>query len=173
MLRRLRQTFRDMKTIKSLCERAEQHANASGHTEPGAEHFILAAFDLPDGTARQAFRRANADPAQFEAAIARQYGLALQDLGMTTPSGSPPAVVPVRVPAGTGPFRAKPAVKALMDALWQLRKADAAPLLGAHVVLAALSATYGVTPRSLQCMGLDPAHLATSARDEIAAYPAA
>ncbi len=173
MLRRLRQTFRDMKTIKSLCERAEQHANASGQTEPGAEHFILAAFDLPDGTARQAFCRANADPAQFEAAIARQYGLALHDLGMITSSGGAPAMVPVRVPAGVGPFRAKPAVKALMDALWQLRKADAAPLLGAHVVLAALSATYGVTPRSLQCMGLDPALLAKSARDEIAACTAA
>ncbi|BBB97661.1 hypothetical protein ABIF38_004004 [Bradyrhizobium japonicum] len=40
----------DMGTIKFLCERAETYALQDQQREPGAEHFLLASLDLPDGT---------------------------------------------------------------------------------------------------------------------------
>ena len=168
MLNRLRQRIRDARTIKVLCEKAEQHANANGQREPGSEHFLMAALELSDGTARNAFRRLNADPDQFEAAVAQQYSSALQDVGIELARGNSLASEATPVPANTGIYKAKPSVEALMQTLWELKKADSAPLLGAHVVLAATSAQFGVTTRTLQSMGVDPAGLAAAAKAEIA-----
>lgn len=173
MLSKLRQKFRDIKTIKSLFEKAEQHANASGQREPGSEHFVMAAFGLPDGTAQNAFRRLNADPNQFATAVAQQYISALHDIGISLSQGNSLVSDTAPVPANNGVFKAKPSVKALIAALWELKKADSAPLLGAHVVLAAISAQFGVTPRTLQSMGVDPASLAAAAKVEIAAFHSA
>lgn len=169
MLSKLRQKFRDVKTIKSLFESAEQHANASGQREPGSEHFVMAAFDLPDGTAQNAFRRLNADPNHFATAVAEQYSSALHDIGISLPQGNSLVSDSAPIPAGKGPFKAKPSVKMLIETLWELKKADPAPLMGAHVILAAISAQFGVTPRTLQSMGVDPASLAAAAKAEIAA----
>jgi hypothetical protein len=47
-----------------------------------------------------------------------------------------------------------------------------APLLSAHVLLAATSAQYGVTARTFRAMGIDPAKLAEAATAEILAYRA-
>ncbi|MGZ8476106.1 MAG: Clp protease N-terminal domain-containing protein, partial [Candidatus Limnocylindria bacterium] len=46
-----------MRTIKKLLTDAEVEARAMGEAEPGAEHLLLAALDLPDGSARRAFER--------------------------------------------------------------------------------------------------------------------
>lgn len=173
MLNQLRQKFRDTKTIKSLFEKAEQYANASGQKEPGSEHFVMAAFELPDGTAQNAFRRLNADPNQFGAAVAQQYNNALRDIGITYSNGNSPINEAAPVPAHDGLFKAKPSVKTLIESLWEIKKSDSAPLLGAHVVLAAISAQFGVTPRSLQSMGVDPVSLADAAKAEIAASQSA
>ena len=54
MFETIKQRFRDMSTIKSLCLAAEQHANTDGQKEPGAEYFVLAALESPDGTAHKA-----------------------------------------------------------------------------------------------------------------------
>jgi ATP-dependent Clp protease ATP-binding subunit ClpA len=172
VLNRLRQKFRDVKTIKSLFKKAEQHANASGQREPGSEHFVMAALELPDGTAQNAFRRLNADPNQFRAAVAQQYNNALHDVGIEFSQGDSPVNETVSVLACNGVYKAKSSVKTLIETLWELKKADSAPLLGAHVVLAAISAQFGVTPRTLQAMGVDPASLAAAAKAEIAANPA-
>ncbi len=61
MLQRIKRKLDDMRTIKALAEAAERHANAAGEREPGPEHFLLAAFDLPDGLARRAFARLGAE----------------------------------------------------------------------------------------------------------------
>lgn len=61
--------LRDARTIKTLCERAEVHALRDQQQKPGAEHFLLAALDLEDGTARLAFSRAGAAPEGLHTAI--------------------------------------------------------------------------------------------------------
>jgi ATP-dependent Clp protease ATP-binding subunit ClpA len=78
----IKQRFKDMKTISALCSTAEFCANAVGQQEPGAEHFLLAALSLPDGSARRAFERIGANPQQFSAAIEQQYREALQSIGL-------------------------------------------------------------------------------------------
>ncbi len=82
MFSRIKQRFNDMGTIKALCERAEHHALQDQQREPGAEHFLLSALDLPDGTARRAFARVGADASDLPPAIARQYAEALRPLGL-------------------------------------------------------------------------------------------
>ena len=58
----LKRRIGEMRTIKTLCTDAERHAHADGAREPGLEHFLLAALDLPDGTLERA-ARAEADAA--------------------------------------------------------------------------------------------------------------
>ena len=48
MLQRIRQRLQDMRTLRQLFTRAEHHARAQGQPRPGAEHFLLAAIELPD-----------------------------------------------------------------------------------------------------------------------------
>ncbi|PHV04429.1 peptidase [Janthinobacterium sp. BJB412] len=173
MLSRLRQRFRDMRTIKTLCQGAERHANADGQSEAGVEHFILAALELPDGTARQAFARVGADPERFRDAIAQQYRDALRGIGLASPQLDALCQAGAAVPPKPGLYQGKPSVQSLMRQLADWPRASAAePLLGAHVI-AVGAAQQGVAPRALRAMGIDLAALAGAARAEIAAVAAA
>lgn len=175
MLNTIKQRFRDIGTIKALCFGAEKMANADGQKEPGAEHFVMAALELPDGTARKAFERVHADPDSFRAAIARQYEDALQNIGIALSHDSAISEDTTPTAAGTGAYRTQPSAQALMQTLTREimvkeQKADsAAPLLSAHVILAATTAQYGVVARAFRAMGVDPAKLAEAAKAEILA----
>ena len=176
MFKTIRQRFRDMGTIKALCFEAEKLANAEGQKEPGAEHFVLSALALPDGTARKAFLRINADPDNFRVAIAQQYEDALQNLGIALPNDAEISDEATPIPTSKGPYKAQPSAQALMQTLTREimvkeQKANStAPLLSAHVVLAATSAQYGVAARAFRAMGIDSASLANAAKAEISAY---
>lgn len=169
MFRRLKQRFADMRTMTSLCQGAERLANADGQQEAGAEHFILAALELPDGTARASFLRAGADPARFRDALAQQYADALESVGIAAGAlaragGAPPA------PPRKGLYRAKASAQALLQELADWKKSSATePLLGAHVVAVGAAAQHGVAARALRRMGVDLQALVTAARTEIAA----
>ena len=175
MFKTIKQRFRDMRTIKTLCFGAEKLANANGQKEPGAEHFVLAALELPDGTARKAFERIHANPNSFRNAIAQQYEDALQNIGIALPHGVTITDEATPVSTGTGPYKTQSSAQALMQTLTREimvkeQKADsAAPLLGAHVILAAAAAQYGVAVRAFRTMGVDPTKLAEAARAEIIA----
>lgn len=157
MFKRIRSKLDDMGTIKRLCERAEAHALHDQQREPGAEHFLLAALDLPDGTARLAFERAGAEPDALKAAIERQYGDALQSIGLTAD-----ALPDMPVSAHSGAYHAAPSGQAVMQELAEARR-DHAPLLGAHVVSIVAGLPQGVAPRALRALGVDPASLKSSA----------
>jgi ATP-dependent Clp protease ATP-binding subunit ClpA len=168
----IRQRIRDMGTIKTLLTGAERHANADGKTEFGAEHIVLSALALPDGTARNALMRVQADPERFGTAIAEQYDDALRSLGL-----SPHPLLRDAQPVSPrkGPCRVQASAQTLMEALRdimvQAQKEDAScPLLGAHVLLAASTAQFGVAVRALRAMGVAPAEVGEAARAEVAAY---
>jgi ATP-dependent Clp protease ATP-binding subunit ClpA len=170
MFDRLRHRLRDVGTIKRLCEGAEAHARRAGQEQPGAEHFVLAAIDLPDGTARATFARLGADAKDFGPAIERQHQEAVAALGLEPEAWpAPPAEAP-GVPM-VGLYRAQPSGQALLQALAREReRAGETPLIGAHVLAAAVSAERGITARALQAMGVDRPALRAAAAGEIAAH---
>lgn len=176
MFKTIRQRFRDMNTIKALCLAAEKFGNADGQMKPGAEHFVLSALALPDGTARKALLRLHANPDCFPAAIAKQYKDALHSVGVSLSCVNDIADQPTAIPTGDGLYKAQPSAQALMQTLTREimkkeHKADStAPLLSAHVLLAALSAQYGVAARAFRAMGIDPEKLNEAAKAEILAY---
>lgn len=168
MFRTLKQRIKDIRTIKSMCLGAERHANVDGEKEPGLEHFILAALDLPDGTARKAFERIGADPDLFRGAIAEQYDGALRSIGVETShlgsihrSGAP-------IPPNEGIYKSKPQVQALMQQLATRDKKYASePLLGAHVIAAVATFQHGVASRTLAMMEIDRKALIEAAQLEV------
>jgi ATP-dependent Clp protease ATP-binding subunit ClpA len=165
MFGKLKQRLNDARTINILCTAAEQHANAAGQQEPAAEHFVLAALELPDGSARRCFERIGADAGQFSAAIDRQHRDALKAIGVDETLLE--AVETDSVPRKHGIYRAQPSGQALMQRVADQAKQLDEPLSGAHVVLAMTLSQLGVTPRALRDMGIDMQALASAARAEI------
>lgn len=170
LFKAVRQRMRDAGTLKQLCFRAESLANAEGQREPGAEHFVLAALELPDATAHRAFATIGITPARFHAAIASQYRSALAHVGIHAgdfEDDGPP------LPTSRGPYRSQPSAQALMAALTRdvMKAAQAqdptTPLLGAHVLLAAGAAKRGVCARALAALGVTFESLVTAATLEL------
>lgn len=160
MLKTLRQRFRDARTVSRLCNGAEKHANAGGQRQPGAEHFVLAALELEDGTARQTFTSLGIDSEAFAAAIESQYRAALATVGVAD-SGEAglPEAHPTAPPRG--PYLAQASAQRLMSVLTgeimkEAQQGDSSfPLLSAHVLLAASSAKHGVCVRAFEALDLD------------------
>lgn len=161
MLQRIRQRLADMRTIKALCEAAERYALAGGEREPGPEHFMLAAFDLPDGLARRVFERLGIDPAGVRGAIAASHGAALASVGVDAAALADDAPLP----PSSGPYRAKGSMQAVMQQLAAWPRANALePLTGAHVLAVVAGARNGTAARTLRTMGLDGAQVVAAAK---------
>lgn len=159
--------FRDAGTLQTLFASAERHANEEGEA---AEHLVMAALEMPDGTAGRTFERVGAKPARFHDAVARQYVEALRAIGM-----EPSAVAPLNdgppVSSAEGVYKAQASAQALVQKLTETKPFNAAlPLLGADILIAAAAGQHTIAVRALRAMGVDPAALAAAARAEIAAY---
>lgn len=166
MFAALQRRLKDMGTLKSLCLQAEAHALADQQRQPGAEHFLLAALDLPDGVAGRAFARLHADPAGLQRAITQQYAEALASIGVDqvhADSVEPPAR-PTRL------YDAAASGQAVLKALAAREQGDRTPLLSGHVVAVVAEMQQGVAPRALRAMGVDPAALRSAALAEVSAY---
>ena len=164
MFQRIRQHFQSMRTLQQLCTGAEHHARSQGQSAPGAEHFLLAALDLPDGSARRAFERLGADPAAVSGASEPPYRAALQGLGLG--AALPPAAAATAPRPGL--YQAQPSGQELMQALARSRKAQAGPLRGAHVVAVVAAMPQGVAARTLRALRLDAGQLGAAAQAEAA-----
>lgn len=166
MLNKIKKRFQYMKTIKTLCEHAERYALQDEQREPGAEHFVLSAIDLPDGTAKLAFTRAGMDATSFKGAILSQYDDALRYVGLAPPA---PGEAPARTEASgqsRALYNAAASGRDLMLALAAARKGHN-PLLGAHVISIVADMEHGVAARALDAMGADRATLKRAADDVI------
>jgi ATP-dependent Clp protease ATP-binding subunit ClpA len=163
MFSRIKSKLRDMGTIRQLCEIAEAHALQDRQQEPGAEHFLLAALDLEDGTARLAFQRTGANPEGLKRAIEHQYEAALHSVGIAVaPAANSDDVAPER--SALGPYEAAPSGQEVMQALADSRQRHE-PLLGAHIVAIVAAMPHGVAARALRIMGIDAAELRTAAEE--------
>ncbi len=162
MFSRIKARFNDIGTIGTLCTAAERHALREEQREPGAEHFLLAALDLPDGTARRSFEEVGADPAALKDAIARQYGDALAAIGLDVGAPSAASAGAEPLAARPGVFNASASGQEVMQALAASRSQHA-PLLGAHVVAIVAGMPHGTAVRALRAMGVDPGQLRSAA----------
>lgn len=168
MFKRLKLRIQDIHTISDLISGADRYAEQNGEDMPGAEHYLLSALSLPDGTAKQVFKRLNADPSKFQIAINKQYSDALNIVGVDTSviEGEPEPI------SSSGILHnSKPSGQAVMKALYALKSHDKErPILGAHILEVISHMKYGVVARSLRTMGIDGQALHIAADDELAAY---
>lgn len=162
--------FDEFRTIKSLLGGAERLARESGEELPGAEHLLLAALDLPDGTGRRAFERLEVDPDGLPAAIAAQHLEALEAVGI---DAGGVATLHQPAPPARGVFRGTPAAQAVFRRAVELSGTPKPRrLLGGHVILAICEMEHGTAARTLRQMGIDRARLADAARDEVGLFRA-
>ncbi|MDI6098708.1 Clp protease N-terminal domain-containing protein [Actinoplanes sp. NEAU-A12] len=165
---KLPRAIQDMRTIKMLLTAAETQAQRAGDGLPGPEHLLLAALDLPDGTARRAFERAGTDPAEFQAAIDEAHRQAMRDIGVLAAGPSRP--LPEAAPAG-GLYRLTAPGQEVFQAAVRLAKAGRrSPLRGAHVVAAAGDQERGTVARALKVLGVDRGALTAAAGEVLTGH---
>jgi len=168
MFKRMKLRFRDIRTIGKLIPGADEEAHMMGEEEPGAEHFLLSALKLPDGTAQKVFERVGASPEQFKVAIKKQYSDALNAIGIDTNimEYDPEPITTSRVL-----HNAQPSGQAVMKALYALKSHDKdRPLLGAHVVDIVARMEHGVAARAFKAMGLDQNIILSVVKDELDSF---
>jgi len=154
-----------MKTVSQLISGADQQANILGEEEPAAEHFVLSALNLSDGTAKRVFDRIGANPDNFLSAIKQQYTDALSSVGINHDAIE---TDPEPIENSKLFHNSKPSGQAVMKSLYVSKQGDKdRPLLGAHVVAVAADMEFGIVARALKAMGIDRSQLAKAARDEL------
>lgn len=155
------QTLADMATMRSLLEGAERESAAQGEADPGAEHVVLAALALPDGTAADALAALGVDAARLRLAIERVHAEALAAVGIV----EPPAPTPRPTPTNRGVYRSKGSTRDLLRATAEARKAQRAKrFTSAHVLVGASTLEYGTLPKALHHLGIDAATLRATAQ---------
>jgi ATP-dependent Clp protease ATP-binding subunit ClpA len=167
MFTKLKQRWKDTRTIMALSLDAERRALQAGQQHPGAEHYTLAALDLEDGSARRVFERIGADPEAYRAALAERHAAALSTLGIDA-EPLQQAEPPSQANASTL-FDAQPSGQALMQSLPELQHRLPAPLCGAHVLLAAAAMPHSAAGRALKTINIEPQALRRAAEEELRA----
>jgi ATP-dependent Clp protease ATP-binding subunit ClpA len=165
---RLKTRLADVRTINQLMTGAEAQAQRSGEEPPGAEHLLLSALDLPDGSARRAFERIGAEPDEFRTSIAASHDDALRSVGVDPLPDEVLDAGQVLTPRGA--FHMNASGRAAFQTAGRLARADThSGLTGAHIVVAVAQMEHGTAARALRHMGVDPAALVEAASAEIAA----
>ncbi|MBC7560170.1 MAG: Clp protease [Dermatophilaceae bacterium] len=151
----------DITTINALLTGAENEARQCGQVVPGAEHLLISALALPDGTARRTFERVGADPDQFHKAISALRVAALCSLGHgSADSTAPASALPPATTTAQGAFQV---------AVRLSKATKPSQLLGGHVILAICQMEQGSSAQALSTMGIDRAMLRAAAYEELGA----
>ncbi|WP_336033625.1 Clp protease N-terminal domain-containing protein [Geodermatophilus sp. FMUSA9-8] len=153
---------RDVRTIKQLLTTAEAEARAGGEDTPGAEHLLLAATALPDGTAGRALARVGVEPQRLRAAVEEAHAGALAAVGI---DAGPAPAAPALQAAPAGAFRSTPQAQQVFQDAVALAKGRGR-LTGAHVVAAAARLEHGTAARALAALGVDRDRLRAAAEAE-------
>lgn len=160
LFNRIRTRIQDIQTLKQLCERAENQAHACGDPLPGAEHFLLAAIDLPDGTAESLFQSFEITQQDIKNAIEKQYSDSLQGIGYIPTVPSTPSSSEYHYPKPTL-FESQPSAQQMMQNLSAFKRhsSSSSPLVSIDVVQILLEQQHGVVSRTLKQLNIDPGKL--------------
>jgi ATP-dependent Clp protease ATP-binding subunit ClpA len=159
----------DMRTIKQLLTDAERISREMGQEEPGAEHLLLSAMSLPDGSARRALGSLGVDAERIRAALRDEQADALVAAGMPRERAEALAS-PTPLGPGAAPmlYGAGPSAREVFQDAGRLARSSKQRLAGAHVVAAVARLERGTMPRVLERLGVNPEQLADAARAELA-----
>lgn len=161
-----RKPLQDIRTMNQLFTAAEKEALQVGESEPGDEHLILAAFELPDGSAERAFKRVGVYPKAFRDAVSKQHDDALRAMGIRPDRVDPASRIPT-APEQNKPMRFKGSSRNVFKRVVKMVKKEKTPLYGAHIVFMAAQAEHGTTARALAALGVTRDALAQAAREEL------
>ncbi len=165
-----RKPLQDIRTMNKLFSAAEKEALQVGESEPGDEHLILAAFELPDGSAERAFKRVGVYPKAFRDAISNQHDDALRAMGIR-PDRVAPNEIP-EAPKQNKPMKFKGSSQNVFKKVVKMVRKEKTPLYGAHIVFMAAQAEHGTTARALAALGISRDALEKAAREELDALNA-
>jgi ATP-dependent Clp protease ATP-binding subunit ClpA len=159
----------DMRTIKQLLTEAERISRELGEAEPGAEHLLLSAMGLPDGTAARALGRVGLDESQIRSAMVAEQADALVAVGVPRDHAEALAVPTPLGDAGKPLlYGAGPTARDVFKTAGDMARGAKQRLAGAHVVLAVAGVERGTAARVIDRLGVDREQLADAARDELA-----
>ena len=165
--RKKRSRIQDIRIMNELFPAADAIARADGEEDAGAEHLLIAAFELDSGSARRCFERVGADPEDFRGAVRAQHAEAMRAVGMRPLNDD---ILDQHLPEPVlepGIHRGSPSGHEMFRRVVKLVRAERSQLYGAYFVLVAAQTEHGTTARALRHMGIDTSALATAARDEI------
>ena len=144
----------DMRTIKQLLTDAERIAREMGQEEPGAEHLLLSAIALPDGSASRVLNSLGVDAERIRAALRDEQADALVAAGMPRERAAALAE-PEPLSPGAAPivYGAGPSAREVFQEAGRLARA----------------LERGTMPRVLDRLGVDREQLEDAARVELGA----
>ncbi|MCJ2185370.1 Clp protease N-terminal domain-containing protein [Novosphingobium beihaiensis] len=153
MLKKLRDRVESIRGIAGLCTRAETIARSGGELEPAAEHFLLAALEMEDGSAARTLAALGHDRASLDHAIREQHAAMLLAAGI--PQDHLVEGEAVAAPSGTGLYRATASGQQLLQILsLQARERRSGGFQSVHVLEAAAALRHGIVPRVLRKLGI-------------------
>ena len=161
----------DMRTIKQLLTDAERIAREMGEEEPGAEHLLLSAIDLPDGTAARTLATVGIDANRIRSALHEEQAEALASVGVPRDAAQAMAEPEPLGPAGAPLlYAAGPSAREAFGEAGKMARSAKQRLAGAHVVAAVAGMERGTIVRVLDRLGVDRHALSEAARAELARH---
>lgn len=158
----------DMRTIRQLLTEAERIAREMGEEEPGAEHLLLSALELPDGSAARALGSVGVDADAVRAALRAEQADALVTAGVPRDTVAAMADPTPLGPEGTPVFySAGPSAREVFGQAGRMARSSKQRLAGAHVVAAVAGLERGTMPRVLDRLSVDRRQLVEAARVEL------
>ncbi|TIM41186.1 Clp protease N-terminal domain-containing protein [Mesorhizobium sp.] len=126
---------------------------------------MLAAIDLPDNTARLAFREIGADAAGFRDVVGAQYWEALRSVGVNAGEQISWGLTPEPLQGAAGLYDPAPSGAEVMKELAANRKRSPSTAGCACRGYSRRNGAGRVAARALRCMGVDPDALMAAANE--------
>ena len=154
----IRRARTHLAVMDAVLPAAERLAHADGIPQPGAEHLLLGALELPDGIARRALDAVGCDSGALQAALTQGHAAALRAVGVHADDEAIGAAMPAPTQA-KGPLRSQGSLQTALQRAVELAKDDGVSLGSGHLLLAVIEPERGTLAGALTRLGVDRAVL--------------
>ena len=164
MIQWFRTRNQSIRIVTQVLRAAERESQRDGRQEPAAEDLVLAALELPDGTAQRALATVGCDAEGLRNALAAQHANALSTTGI---SGDVPdnAVPPLAAPRGV--YRSAGSAQELFQEVTRRQRQAGSPLTSAWFLLVGAERVKGPLARALAELDLSRTDVVRAAKAEI------